>query len=252
MMALLRSNSSPNLVGVSAFEKKKNNNDTTTTTPTLKSISTTTTTTQLATTTTTKPTAPTTTIPTTTTTANNTQTRLAANNKTTAHLATTTKSATTTTTTTTTTLRAHILPILTSTLKTLHRTHTLLFSLFSSTALLLLVRGLSALQLLGSTSLLFSKLVLYRTLLFLRAAAMETASMTWSIFWDSRKARHIRKKLEFEFFVWFLGPGGTLLCFVFWPGWIVLGVMIWGLSCLMTGVQAAMLQPQAAVGSVSG
>ncbi|KAK3338767.1 hypothetical protein B0H65DRAFT_282409 [Neurospora tetraspora] len=147
---------------------------------------------------------------------------------------------TTTSTTTSSYILAHIRPLLSTTLKTLYQTHALLFS----TLLLLFVRSFSLLHSIFhhlplSTSL-ATKLFVYRTLIFTRHAIMETASHTWSI-WDSRKARQIRKKIEFEFFVWILGPGGNLLCFLLWPGWIVLGVMIWGLSCLMTGVSAAML-----------
>lgn len=146
--------------------------------------------------------------------------------------------------TTTTSFISQLRPLLSTTLKTLYQTHALLFSLIFSATLLLFVRCFSLLHSVVQLILLWTsfatKLFVYRTLLFVKTITMETASVTWNI-WDSRKARQIRKKIEFEFFVWILGPGGNLLCFLLWPGWIVLGLMIWGLSCLMTGVQAAVL-----------
>ncbi|KAK3502168.1 hypothetical protein B0T13DRAFT_162278 [Neurospora crassa] len=129
----------------------------------------------------------------------------------------------------TTPLLAHIIPLLATTFKTLYQTHLLLFSLCFSTLTLLLVHILSTLHLFSLNLYLVCHLILYRTLLFVKTITMETATLSYSI-WDSRKARQIRKKIEFEFFVWILGPGGNLLCFLLWPGWIVLGVMVWGLS----------------------
>lgn len=146
---------------------------------------------------------------------------------------------TTTATRSATTLLGHLRPLLSTTLKTLYQTHRLLFSLLFSTTTLLLLQGFSllssVLQLLALSTSFATKLILYRSLLFTRTAIMETASLTWNI-WDSRKARQIRKKIEFEFFVWILGPGGNLLCFLLWPGWLVLGFMIWALSFAMTGL----------------
>ncbi|KAL0466228.1 hypothetical protein QR685DRAFT_107547 [Neurospora intermedia] len=130
---------------------------------------------------------------------------------------------------TTPTILNHIIPLLTTTFKTLYQTHLLLFSLCFSTLTLLLVHVLSNLHLFLLNLFLFVNFILYRTLFFIRTITMETATLSYSI-WDSRKARQIRKKIEFEFFVWILGPGGNLLCFLLWPGWIVLGVMVWGLS----------------------
>ncbi|KHE84192.1 hypothetical protein GE21DRAFT_1285992 [Neurospora crassa] len=129
----------------------------------------------------------------------------------------------------TTPLLAHIIPLLATTFKTLYQTHLLLFSLCFSTLTLLLVHILSTLHLFSLNLYLVCHLILYRTLLFVKTVTMETATLSYSI-WDSRKARQIRKKIEFEFFVWILGPGGNLLCFLLWPGWIVLGCMVWGLS----------------------
>ncbi|KAI1373309.1 hypothetical protein F4677DRAFT_448640 [Hypoxylon crocopeplum] len=45
--------------------------------------------------------------------------------------------------------------------------------------------------------------------------------------WRTRTIRHLRKKIEFEFFALMLGSSGNGLCLVlFWPGWWVLG-LIW-------------------------
>lgn len=42
--------------------------------------------------------------------------------------------------------------------------------------------------------------------------------------WNSKQARRLRKKLEFEFFVLILGSGNGIMLMVFWPGWILVGL----------------------------
>ncbi|KAK3943228.1 hypothetical protein QBC46DRAFT_43349 [Diplogelasinospora grovesii] len=54
-----------------------------------------------------------------------------------------------------------------------------------------------------------------------------TKRVSWTI-WNAKATKRLRKKLEFEFFVLILGPGGNALCLmVFWPGWLIIGATIW-------------------------
>lgn len=52
------------------------------------------------------------------------------------------------------------------------------------------------------------------------------------MFWAAGKGwkalAPLRKKLEYEFFVFVLGGGKGIILFVFWPGWIVVGSAIGG------------------------
>lgn len=43
--------------------------------------------------------------------------------------------------------------------------------------------------------------------------------------WDSKQGRRLRKKLEFEFFVLILGCGNAFCLLLFWPGWILIGMV---------------------------
>ncbi|CAN8102025.1 unnamed protein product [Discula destructiva] len=43
--------------------------------------------------------------------------------------------------------------------------------------------------------------------------------------WNSKQSRRLRKKLEFEFFVLILGTGNGIILLVFWPGWILIGLV---------------------------
>ncbi|KAK3352873.1 hypothetical protein B0T25DRAFT_568122 [Lasiosphaeria hispida] len=94
--------------------------------------------------------------------------------------------------------------------------------LLSSATLLLFIRTVFAARLLATILLLASRVAAFRTLL----AVNITKRLSWSL-WDSKPSRRFRKKLEFEFFVLVLGPGGNaLLLLLFWPGWIILGLLV--------------------------
>lgn len=47
--------------------------------------------------------------------------------------------------------------------------------------------------------------------------------------WNSRQARKLQKKVEFEFFVLILGCGNSFCLVIFWPGWILIGLayLLW-------------------------
>lgn len=58
-------------------------------------------------------------------------------------------------------------------------------------------------------------------------AAMSVTALSklaWSA-WDSKRSRQLRKKLEFEFFVLILGSGNGFILMLFWPGWILIGLV---------------------------
>lgn len=46
-----------------------------------------------------------------------------------------------------------------------------------------------------------------------------------SVAWNSKPARRLQKKVEFEFFVLILGCGNNFCLVVFWPGWILIGMV---------------------------
>ncbi|KUI54525.1 hypothetical protein VM1G_10244 [Cytospora mali] len=43
--------------------------------------------------------------------------------------------------------------------------------------------------------------------------------------WNSKQSRRLQKKVEFEFFVLILGCGNSFCLVVFWPGWILIGLV---------------------------
>lgn len=43
--------------------------------------------------------------------------------------------------------------------------------------------------------------------------------------WNSKPVRRLQKKVEFEFFVLILGCGNNFCLVVFWPGWILIGLV---------------------------
>lgn len=106
--------------------------------------------------------------------------------------------------------------------------------LLSSASLLLLAQTLFAGRALANTIFLASSIVACWTLFAsksLAASALrETRRLTWAT-WDSKRSRRIRKKIQYEFFVLVLGPGGNALCLLlFWPGWLVLGATTYALT----------------------
>jgi len=101
----------------------------------------------------------------------------------------------------------------------------------SAAVILLSVRTYLVASVIGETLLLASQLAGIRLWLVSRFIANTTLSATrrslWAL-WNSKRCRRMRRKLEFEFFVLFLGPGGNTLCLLlFWPGWLVLGLASW-------------------------
>lgn len=60
-----------------------------------------------------------------------------------------------------------------------------------------------------------------------KLAAMSVTALSnlaWGA-WNSKQSRRLRKKLEFEFFVLILGSGNGFILMVFWPGWILVGLV---------------------------
>ncbi|POS71025.1 hypothetical protein DHEL01_v210582 [Diaporthe helianthi] len=55
-------------------------------------------------------------------------------------------------------------------------------------------------------------------------SALGLGDVAWSA-WNSSQGSRLRKKLEFEFFVLILGCGNSLCLAVFWPGWVIIGLL---------------------------
>ncbi|KAK4233900.1 hypothetical protein C8A03DRAFT_38353 [Achaetomium macrosporum] len=105
--------------------------------------------------------------------------------------------------------------------------------LLGSAALHLVVRTYFAASILATTSLCASKSIAWRTFLASRILVAKTLALTkriaWAA-WDCKRSRRLRKRLEFELFVLLLGPGGNaLMLMLFWPGWLMLALLGWGL-----------------------
>ncbi|KAF3767239.1 hypothetical protein M406DRAFT_20117, partial [Cryphonectria parasitica EP155] len=65
-----------------------------------------------------------------------------------------------------------------------------------------------------------------QTFLVTRTIAMASVTALYKAagsVWESKAARRLRKKLEFEFFVLILGCGNGFCLMIFWPGWMLVG-----------------------------
>jgi len=106
--------------------------------------------------------------------------------------------------------------------------------ILSTATIVLLIRTFLAAKLVGSTLFLTSRLAALQAFILSRTLTMSTASLTTRLcytIWDSKRSRRLRKKLEFELFTLILGPGGNaLLLLLFWPGWLLLGAIFFGLK----------------------
>ncbi|KAH8891793.1 hypothetical protein GQ53DRAFT_781547 [Thozetella sp. PMI_491] len=103
----------------------------------------------------------------------------------------------------------------------------------SSAVYLAIVRSYLVASILTASLLVASKFTITNTLRlasFLAAHSLALAKfVSWKV-WDSKSCRRLRKKVQFEFFVLILGPGGNaLILMLFWPGWIVAIAAIWAL-----------------------
>ncbi|KAH8651003.1 hypothetical protein BX600DRAFT_516601 [Xylariales sp. PMI_506] len=68
-------------------------------------------------------------------------------------------------------------------------------------------------------SALMSKLIIWKT-------AVLTRWTSWLV-WNSQPIKRLRKKVQFEFFAFILGGGGNnVFLLMFWPGWWVVGVIL--------------------------
>ncbi|KAK4032513.1 hypothetical protein C8A01DRAFT_20416 [Parachaetomium inaequale] len=104
--------------------------------------------------------------------------------------------------------------------------------LIGSAAFHLLVRTYFAATILATVSLWASRSIAWRTFLASRilvARALFLAKrLAWTA-WDGKRSRRFRKRLEFELFILLLGPGGnTVMLMLFWPGWLMLAALGWG------------------------
>ncbi len=108
--------------------------------------------------------------------------------------------------------------------------------LLGSAAFHLAIRTYFAATIVATISIWASKVIAWRAFLASRILAVRglflTKRLAWTA-WDCKQARRFRKRLEFEIFVLILGPGGNaLLLIIFWPGWLILALLGWGIWLL--------------------
>ncbi|PFH55620.1 hypothetical protein XA68_17944 [Ophiocordyceps unilateralis] len=48
--------------------------------------------------------------------------------------------------------------------------------------------------------------------------------------WQSRAVELVRARLFYEFALFILGGGNALFLLLFWPGWVLVGFVLWALS----------------------
>jgi hypothetical protein len=101
----------------------------------------------------------------------------------------------------------------------------------SSVSLFLLLRVWVAASLAFGSLFIASRLTIWHALLMARLLTVNSAlfaASAVSTVWNHKASRRLKKKLEFEFFVLILGPGGNALCLaIFWPGWIIAIAAVW-------------------------
>lgn len=98
-----------------------------------------------------------------------------------------------------------------------------------SAAFHLFMRTFFAATIVATVSVWASKSIAWRAFLASRHLAAATITMSkrlaWTA-WDSKRSRRFRKRLEYELFVLLFGPGGqTFFLLLFWPGWLMLGIL---------------------------
>ncbi|KAL2152912.1 hypothetical protein VTH82DRAFT_4067 [Thermothelomyces myriococcoides] len=105
--------------------------------------------------------------------------------------------------------------------------------LIGSAAFHIAVRAYFAATIAATVSLWASRSIAWRALLGSRAVVergLLLAKWLARSAWDSKPSRRLRRRLELELFIWFLGPGGnTLLLMLFWPGWLMLAALFWAI-----------------------
>ncbi|KAL2158867.1 hypothetical protein VTH06DRAFT_4059 [Thermothelomyces fergusii] len=105
--------------------------------------------------------------------------------------------------------------------------------LIGSAAFHIAVRAYFVAAVAATVSLWASRSIVWKTLLGSRVVVEKglflAKRLSWNA-WDSKPSRRLRRRLELELFSWLLGPGGnTLLLMLFWPGWLMLAALFWGL-----------------------
>lgn len=73
-----------------------------------------------------------------------------------------------------------------------------------------------------------STIAALQTYLFTKDLTMRSGAALANIArtaWNSKQSRRLQKKVEFEFFVLILGCGNSFCLVVFWPGWILIGLV---------------------------
>jgi len=109
--------------------------------------------------------------------------------------------------------------------------HALRFQqVLSSATCLLFLRTYFAARVIATALLLASRVIAFRAFITSRffAVGITGLSQRWlRSFWSSSRSRRFRKNLERELYYLFLGPlGNALFLMVFWPGWLLLAVII--------------------------
>lgn len=104
--------------------------------------------------------------------------------------------------------------------------------ILSTATILLSIRAYVAFRVICTALLIAGRIAAFNALFLSKMLATQVIAMTTQAsvaLWDAPSSRRLRKKLEREFFILFLGPGNLLCLMLFWPGWILLAAMGWAL-----------------------
>lgn len=100
----------------------------------------------------------------------------------------------------------------------------------SSATCLLFLRTYFAARVVATALLLASRVIAFRAFMTSRFLAVRVTGLSQRLsrsFWSSSQSRRFRKNFELELYHLLLGPlGNALFLMLFWPGWLVLAVII--------------------------
>ena len=108
-------------------------------------------------------------------------------------------------------------------------------SLVSSVSIFLCLRAFFLASFTFAGVLYASKIVAFQAFIATKIGAFHGFTMSSKAIigaWNSRRVQALRQKLWYEFAIWVLGSGNTVILMVFWPGWWVLAVAVWALWLL--------------------
>lgn len=109
--------------------------------------------------------------------------------------------------------------------------HALQFQqILSAATCMLFLRTYFAARVIAASLLLASRVIAFRAFITSRFLAIVATGLSRRMLrrvWTSSRSRRFRKNLELEIYQLLLGPlGNALFLMLFWPGWLVLAVIV--------------------------